>query len=247
MMQILGRHPEVEMCDIEPHYFDHCFKKGRQWYQALFRDTEKLTGEKSPGYLYFSRCHKDIYELLPNARLIVSLRNPVNRAYSHWMMKLNDARLFKGFVALHARHPERLKGLGLGAILTAYLQYQSDATFIQMNPFDIIQRGVYVNQLKSLFSYFDRKQVYINIFERLIQDELCHYNKICQFLGISPFAKIPHTHANAGSYTRPFPQDARDRLYQFYHPYNEQLFELLGERVPEWEAECHQNTDKWTV
>lgn len=91
----LEKHPEVYLPKKEIHYFDKEFNyaKGLDWYKSHFDSvtTETAIGEKTPEYLWangagwedhLSNVHKNLFETLPNARLIITLRNPVDRAIS---------------------------------------------------------------------------------------------------------------------------------------------------------------------
>ncbi len=235
LMKNLNCHPEIDVCSSEPHYFDHHLERGDAWYKSLFRDNGKLQGEKSPGYIFFTDCHERMKRLIPEAKLILGLRNPVSRAFSHWNMKYNDGRLFQGHLRLHKLFPGRLKGLGLGNILDCYLQNLDDPDFIRMNPLDIIGRGIYAPQISNLFKYYDRNQVYIVIFEDLIQNSPKTYNEIFSFLGVPPFNNFRNARYNAGSYRKKMNPDLQKKMHDFYEPYNEQLYELLGHRFPEWD------------
>ena len=86
----LGQHPHIAFTPSAPnqrhelHFFDNeqSWPCGVDWYATHFSQSAPLIGETAPNYLS-STCAKRIYTTLPNARLIVLLRNPVDRAYSH--------------------------------------------------------------------------------------------------------------------------------------------------------------------
>jgi len=68
----------------EIHFFSNQWTRGVDWYRQHFMHPEKLQGEKSPSYLRRVICHRRMHEIVPRAKLLVLLRNPVSRAYSQW-------------------------------------------------------------------------------------------------------------------------------------------------------------------
>ncbi len=95
LTQMLRQHPDVYMPGEEVHYFDkkHNYQKGESWYRKHFDGAEasQTVGEKTPDYIWANGdgveghdldVHENLHDTLPNARLIVLLRNPVDRAVS---------------------------------------------------------------------------------------------------------------------------------------------------------------------
>ncbi len=83
----LGTHPQVFMSrEKELHFFDRRFHRGIEWYARQFaRAKGKIgIGEATPRYMYGAEAIARMYELLPETKLIAILRNPVDRAYSHY-------------------------------------------------------------------------------------------------------------------------------------------------------------------
>ncbi|WP_251961525.1 sulfotransferase domain-containing protein [Salinibacter ruber] len=95
LARMLRQHPDVFMPGEEVHFFDkvHNYKKGERWYRKQFAgaNNSQVVGEKTPDYIWANgdgveghdpNVHKNIQDLLPDAKLIVLLRNPVDRAVS---------------------------------------------------------------------------------------------------------------------------------------------------------------------
>jgi hypothetical protein len=83
----LKEHPDVFMPEKEPiNYFDVNYHRGKKWYKKQFKNYngEKEVGDESPGYIKHPLAPKRAYSEVPNAKIIICLRNPIERAYSQW-------------------------------------------------------------------------------------------------------------------------------------------------------------------
>jgi hypothetical protein len=91
----LRQRPDVFMPGPEPHYFSRYYDRGDTWYASLFDEAEpgQLMGEKSADYLADPNVPRRIAQLLPDAQLIVHLRNPIERAYSDYCMLFRRGRV----------------------------------------------------------------------------------------------------------------------------------------------------------
>ena len=171
LARYLGAHPQVFMAaKKEVHFFDFNFDRSLDWYARHFARAGGKTavGEATPGYMYNERAIARMARLVPQARLIVVLRNPVDRAYSHYW--LNRARGHEplDFAAAIAVEPERLANpeLALG------------------------RRGVYLEgsrYLKHLLRvcrYYPRSALHVVIFEDLRDEPRAVFAAVCRFLGV---------------------------------------------------------------
>ena len=87
----LKRHPQIHLSTPkEPFFFEEEFDRGTEYYwRTYFADGwqgQPLVGEARNAHLFVPYVTRRIYETVPHARLIASLRNPVERAFSHWWM-----------------------------------------------------------------------------------------------------------------------------------------------------------------
>ena len=86
----LNRHPEIFMAkgpkNTEVKFFtmEKYWKRDVDWYMGNFTKSKCLQGAKDPRCLFLKKCHSRIYTTVPQAKLIILLRNPVDRAYSQW-------------------------------------------------------------------------------------------------------------------------------------------------------------------
>lgn len=146
----LKSHPEVFIPDKpqEIHYFDdeRNYARGVDWYERLFAgwSGQECVGQTSPRYLYDPACAARIHDLLPDVRLIFLLRNPIDRAYSHYWHSLKLGFETLPFEQALEREPERLAQGGLSLRDHSYLD-----------------RGRYAEQLSRYFALFPRERVLV--------------------------------------------------------------------------------------
>ena len=158
LYNILKSHKQVVLAEgrKEVHYFDRYYDRGENWYKELFPDKPSVKkGEISPAYLYQKECPSRIKKDFPEVKLICLLRNPIDRAYSGYKYMIQE------------------KGLSI-----------SFEEAIQEFP-DILERGLYFQQLKRYFEYFEKEQLGIYKFDDLIKNPDKLINSICDFLEIN--------------------------------------------------------------
>ena len=217
----LNKHLDIRMVKneyngkIEMNFFNANYRKGKLWYKSHFKKDGRLWGEKTPEYIYKTKYHKRMYKTIPNAKLILCLRNPVTRAYSQWNMA----------VALFRE----------GRRASPLYEYTFEKAIEKFE--DVVGRGFYINQIKSLLRFYPREQIHILIFERLKKNMKEEYNKIWKFLGVKKFY-LPsfEDEYNAKEYLKPMKKETEKRLYKLYKPYNKRLFDFLGYEIKEWES-----------
>jgi len=140
--------------ELNPNY-----DEGLDWYLKHFKHARKgqVVGEYSPSYLYDDHAAIAIKRCFPDIKLIACLRNPVDRAYSHYRMWRGNATL--GNISFE----EAL---------------EQDEIYVGM--------GHYAKQLKAYLDHFERDQILILIFEELIRCPEHTIPKIFRFLDVSP-------------------------------------------------------------
>lgn len=159
LAQCLREHPELFMAPDETRFFDRHFEKGFSWWkETYFREYsgEKAIGEKTANYLNDKDVPSRIYEAFPNVKLICSLRNPVDRLYSAYMMK--------------ARTRPELKRLTLKEL-------------IEQEP-DLIERGKYSEQIKRYLEFFPIENLLVLLYEEKNIDPLLYIKKVYEYIGV---------------------------------------------------------------
>lgn len=213
----LDGHPEIHIAlgerdSGELHFFDveKNWERGVDWYRSHFDSPDRVQGEKTPRYIFLPKCHQRMADTVPAARLIVCLRNPVDRAYSHWnhYNQVSERTTRRGW------------------------EVMSFEEVIEKRP-DVIQRGLYAGQLASLLERFPREQFQIIISERLRAEPQATYARLCEFLGVGPL-KQGFRDSHVREYAEPMDRATRSRLLDRFRGPNEELFDLIGERIVEW-------------
>ncbi len=226
----LAQHPNVEPAfQKELHFFSKYYSNGFSWYRSNFPFYKQsfITGEASPNYIFCPYSPQRMFEALPSVKLIVLLRNPVDRAYSHYHHKLRGLQWIKNpsveilsFEEEIAKEAERLR-LPLEQIARG--EEYSDA-YIR---FSYLSKGIYLPQLLNWSKFFSKEQLLVLESETFFTETSKMFASVLEFLGLprwSPDAfpvlnKIERTNMSA---------DTRQHLVEYFKPRNRELYEYLG-------------------
>lgn len=228
--QVLPMFPSARGLKSNAYFFEHR-DRGDHWYRSHFHSTAQrrwtqlrhgaaVTGEASPYYMYGPHLAELIARRMPNVRLIMLLRDPVDRAYGHYQERVQQGVEHLSFEAALAAEPARLGGER--ERMAADPSYYSRAH----DYFSYRERGVYLPQVSRILARFPRDQVLILRSEDLYLDEQAVFDRTCRFLGIAPAALAEpkrHNHIPRS----PIAPDTRRRLLDFYAPHNEALYAYL--------------------
>ena len=230
----LNSHPQISILPREIHYFSRNLDRGDDWYLSFFKASTKIQGEKSPSYLYYTACHAHIYRLLPEVKLIILLRDPVERAFSNWNMRYNDNRLIQQGLTFNKNYANTLASLDFDKLLDYYLANRGTSNGWP-EPLDIFHRGLYIRQIENLLKFYNRNQLLVLITEQFFTAEGQGYDEVCRFLDTAPFKPKTFERLRVGDYNKTIPWACREKLRELYQPYNQALFELLGQEIREWQ------------
>ena len=227
----LTQHPSVaEALWKETHFFDLNYGRGVGWYRTHFPkisgvngSPEKvtITGEASPYYLFHLHVPARVHTLLPDVRLIVLLRNPVERAYSHYHHEVSRGYETLSFEAAVAQEPQRLAG--------EEARMRRDPQYLSLphQRYSYLARGLYLEQLERWLRYFPRERFLILQSEVFYRDSEASLRSVCEFLDLPPLKLRHYEKTYAGNYPKMNP-DTREHLKAFFKPYNERLYEVLN-------------------
>src|SRR5690606_23224629 len=148
----LAQHPGVARAKKkEVHYFDLNYHRGLTWYQKQFeRRRAKLNFEASPYYIFHPKAPERVAAALPDAKIIVILRDPVARAYSHYWHERRLGHETLSFADAIEAEAERLAGESRKLL--------EDDGYYSFNHqhFSYVARGCYARQLMRWLQYFPR-------------------------------------------------------------------------------------------
>jgi len=208
------------------------WKKGMDWYFSHFVGSKGLFLDSSPNYITAPLYYGRLKMIMPDAKLIICLRDPVKRAYSHY-------NHYKQILPESEKWDWKYDQDFLTNIKTDLLSIQNyldngHSDLDSVTPFaGLVLRGVYISQIKQLLAYYDRSQIYITISDRWPQNYQSELDNIQAFLGLEK-ETLPPRIANKREYEEPINEEAKQLLIEFYKPYNQELFEFLGYEIPEW-------------
>jgi hypothetical protein len=230
LYHLLVQHPQVvRAVTKEVHFFDLNFGRGANWYRAHFRrktsGPQPLTGESSPYYLFHPLAAARAASLLPDARLIVILRDPVRRAYSHYWHSRRYGFEERPFEQTIEKEPAELAGE------VEKLKADPDYRSFAHQHHSYLARGRYAQQLADWFSHFPRPQFLVLEQKRFYADLQAGADALYAFLGLAPHT-IEARRYNEARYPE-MAGATLARLAEHFRPYNLQLGEMLGERF-EW-------------
>jgi hypothetical protein len=229
---ILTKHPHVQRAaSKELHYFDRLerFEQGIEWYRRCFPPPEQkdgqrtITGEATPMYLFDPLVPERMAQTVPQTRLIVLLRNPVDRAYSQYHKWVRDSGRetpsFKESVV------EELAWLNEGK---NGLSAQERCSEIRRGSrWNQLARGIYVDQLVRWRQFFDEEQMLVLKSEDFFKHTADILKQVQMFLGL-PYKEIKLPPRQTTYEYEPMDPDLRQRLEVFFEPHNRRLYDYLG-------------------
>lgn len=237
------QHPSVKKpLYKEIHFFDNyygAYNLGFSWYRGHFpfnifshlktntQNPRFITGEATPYYMFHPLCPLRIKEALPDVKLIAILRNPVERAYSHYQHSVREGYETMSFKEALEKETARLKS-EREKILSIPDYYS-----FNHNRYSYLSRGIYINQLQNWRKYFPKEQILILRSEDLFYDLSTIYNRLLEFIGLSQYALKRQINYNVGDYP-PMAPSLKARLVEFFKPHNKKLYEYLAWDL-EWE------------
>lgn len=188
----LGQHPEIFMTPKkETRFFDLDYEKGISFYAHYFKEasTQKCKGEATPTYAFLPFVAKRMHENFPTAKLIFTFRNPVERAYSGWLMrsaKGNEKQSFRDAMADNLAQRSRIDFYGED-IAEAWLQDQrglGKRNEITLRTY--IEGSLYAKQLQAYSKYFPASQIHTILMDDIRNDLDGVMKGLFTFLGVEP-------------------------------------------------------------
>lgn len=241
LFRALAKHPAMMSNVLDAkgvHYFDTDFDRGLAWYLAHFpsqadRDAHQakvqqqpVVGEASPYYLFHPAGAERMAQAIPDAKLVVLLRNPVKRAISHHLHMVWEG---------HEPIEDIDKALDLESSRLSGIEAQllADPTLVSRphQHFSYMARGHYADQLERLFAHFDRDQVLVMATETMTGNSESSMDTIQTFLGLEPNPVTALGKRNASASFKPRAETI-ERLEAEFAESNKRLADLLDIEIP---------------
>jgi hypothetical protein len=229
----LLRHPSIVGPSWkEVSFFDRHFVRGVDWYRGHFPNTLRLrniqrrtgvaplAGEASPSYLFHPFAAERVRTLLPDVRLVALVRDPVDRALSHYQHEVAFGREPLSFEDALEQEEARMQG---------ELERMRDPAYFSYAwwNYTYASRGLYAEQLERWLALFPREQLVIVPSEDLLERPSETYARVLAFLGAQPHELDSYPRIFVREYDEMDPR-TRERLSARFAEPNARLYELLG-------------------
>jgi hypothetical protein len=226
LYEYLRSHPQITGPSWkEVSFFDRHWARGESWYRGNFpnlaRTREKLVGEASPSYVFHPLAPQRVQEVVPEARLIVLVRNPVDRALSQYNHEVALGREPLPFEEALEAEEERLRG--------ELERMAGDPRYFSREWWSHTYkaRGRYTEQLERWLAVFPREQLLVLPSDDLGSDPARAHAQVLEFLGASPQRLNSYPRVYEREY-EPMKPETRERLAAEFEEPNRRLYELLG-------------------
>jgi hypothetical protein len=247
----VGGRSEVTWAGKEIHFFDERFLLGPTWYRSFFplalrrrraraRGGDVVAGEATPYYIFHPLVPERVALTIPDVRLIAMLRDPVERAYSHYQMMRRSQREELSFEDALEAEAGRLAS-------EAEVELEAGTTRFRIGTGErrkhyhhrhhsYFARGLYADQLERWLAHFPPEQLLVLGVEDLASRQAETLRHVLDFLGVRPLELRGGATANRASY-EPMRAETRAELERRYTEANARLVELLG-RDFEWASQA---------
>ncbi|HST31249.1 MAG TPA: sulfotransferase [Chthoniobacterales bacterium] len=223
----LSKHPQIALPDRqELHFFDdeEIFAKPVD-YEVLHRHfgsiaKSAISGEVTPSYLYWKSAIERIRNYNPAIKLVILLRNPIDRAFAHWNMQRFKDREPLDFLPALKEEPRRI----------------AQPLSIESKRFSYVDRGFYSVQLERVFEFFPREQVKIVKFENFRDRKQETLDKIFGFIGVKGIALGRDKDQNVVPYERAMTSGEREYLSEVFSAEITKLEKMLGWNLADWKS-----------
>jgi hypothetical protein len=238
LQRYLIEHPHVAPAGLMKgvHYFDtNDYHRGLDWYRSHFPTRRYLTsmadriggtvitGESSPYYMFHPLAPARIATDLPAARIVVLLRDPVDRAYSQFLHERRRGYENLEFEPALEAEEDRLCGEAERMLADPY--YDS----FSLRHHSYMARGVYFSQVRHLADLVGEERLLVVSSEQMFADPAATYHRVVRFLGLPEFTPEGFAAQNANVYTSPISAHARGMLEDRFREPNKLLYDLVGE------------------
>ncbi len=223
LYESIVQHPAVVRSRMKKgsHYFDVNHRRGWEWFRSCFPvvPAGMITGEASPYYMFHPLAPRRIAKELPEVRLIAVLRNPVDRAYSHYQFERREYFEDLPFEEALDREEDRL--YRERERMLSDPRYES----FPLRHHSYLARGKYAEQLEEFHRQIPDVRILVLQSEALRADPSKQLGKVWRFLELEPYVGTVAQRAKQAQYP-PLPAATRNRLERYFRPHNERLYAM---------------------
>ena len=227
----LSHHPQfLKPYEKEVHFFDggldaavDNYKKGQAWYRAHFplrrNGSDSKIFEASPLYIFNPLVPERMFDLLPHVKIVAILRNPTERAISHYFHEkqrgYESLPIMEALLGEERRMEEAIQSKDYKNYSFIHHSYKS--------------RGHYKEQLERFFKCFPRQQFLIVTSEEFFHDQTNVLRKVTDFAGANSSFQVGDARPrNVAKNKEQVSDEVYEYLNQYFKFHNEALYELLG-------------------
>ena len=224
-------HEKKDVADL--HFFEYMISDKIGWYRAHFPtkiskrikelklEKKCITGEFTSTYMYNKKVPDRIKEILPNVKILLVLRNPIDKIYSTYSQQYKFGEYLSNFEDIINSELNRMEILEENP---EFLTFNENIdSFVQHN---ILRHGIYHNYLKKWYEIFCKEQIMIIDSEQLKNDTLNCMKNIFEFLEIEKLKIKDISKINEGNYKK-MDIESRKKLVDYFSPHNKKLNTLL--------------------
>src|SRR3954454_4597657 len=216
----------------EVSFFDRHYRRGAGWYRGNFpsrlylrrvharSSARPVVGEASPSYIFHPFAAERVAALVPNVRLIALVRNPIDRALSHYHHEVALGREPLSFEGALAAEESRMRG---------ELERMRDSSYFSHAwwNYTYASRGLYAEQLERWLEHFTRERLLVVPTDELGARPGETYARVLEFLGAPPQELASYPRIFSREYSQMEPR-TREALRERFAQPNAKLYELLG-------------------
>ncbi|MFZ5908088.1 MAG: sulfotransferase domain-containing protein [Nitrospirota bacterium] len=221
----LSQHPRIlKGYGGEIHFFNKHYAQGPEWYRAHFplrkrMSTDRITGEATPQYLLNPLVPNRIREMIPRVKLIAILRNPTERAISHYFHEVRKKRETLPILKALQAEEQRLEKILRENDFTNPVYFHASYK----------KRGMYSEQLQRFIRYFPREQILVLSSEEFFSNPGDVLRQVFRFLEVNEnFSVKDLTPRNVGWNRKEVDPEVYEYLNDYFSLPNQELYQLLG-------------------
>ncbi len=219
-------HPNILPASYdEIGFFDVNYDLGLNWYKSMFPlksennfSKKNITGEDTPFYFWREDAANRIKKILPHVKLIIILRNPIDRAFSNYHLGVRGGTENLSFDEAISIE---LEGLEKNEINKENLIKLCDSSR------SYIIKSLYYEQMKIWTRKFSKDNLFVTTTEEMSEKPEDVLRKIFEFLQVSPYKISNPQKRKAVKYSK-MKYETRQKLVKFFKPHNKQFYELIG-------------------